>query len=88
MRGGQATPRRRCGSGTASLRRTGPVDLLPCDADLAADLRILLRTRGRQLELPDALIAGVALRLDFTLLTADADFAAVPGLRTEDWQTP
>ena len=64
---------------------------LPCvptvesDAESSARLRIGLRRRGHQLELPDALIAAVALRLDLTLLTADADFAPVPGLRAADW---
>ena len=59
-------------------------DLRHADADLAADLRVLLRTRGRQLALADSLIAAVALRLDLTLLTRDRDFDAVPGLVTED----
>ena len=65
-----------------------PVALRHGDAELAADLRVLLRARGRQLALADALIAAVALRLDLTLLTRDRDFVAVPGLASEDWSTP
>ena len=65
-----------------------PVELRAADADLAADLRVLLRTRGRQLALADALIAAVALRLQLTLLTRDRDFDAVPGLVTADWWPP
>ena len=60
----------------------------PADADLAADLRLFLRVRGRQFELADSLIAAVALRLNLTLLTRDRDFAAVPHLRTADWLAP
>lgn len=65
--------------------------LLPCyipdeiDAELAADLQIALRRRGRQLATVDALIATVALRYNLTLLTADKDFQAVPQLRHENW---
>ena len=55
------------------------------DAARAADLQILLRRRGRQLATVDALIAVTALRYDLTLLTTDADFQAVPGLRLENW---
>ena len=58
------------------------------DADQSARLRLNLRTVGRQLELPDALIAAVALRRKFTLLTRDRDFAPVPHLRTDDWLAP
>ena len=55
------------------------------DAARAADLQTAQERRGRQLELPDALIAAVALRHDLTLLTADRDFEGVPGLRIENW---
>jgi tRNA(fMet)-specific endonuclease VapC len=56
------------------------------DAEQAADLRLFLRKNGRQLALPDALIAVVALRYNLILLTKDADFAAVPGLSYESWR--
>lgn len=65
--------------------------LLPCympdetDAELAAELQISLRLRGRQLATVDALIATVALRYGLTLLTTDQDFHAVPHLQYENW---
>lgn len=57
------------------------------DAELAADLQVSLRRRGRQLETVDALIATVALRYNLTLLTTDHDFDAVPQLKHDDWIT-
>ena len=65
-----------------------PLPLDARDADRAADLRAEQERLGRRLELPDALIAAVALRHDLTLLTADRDFGAVPGLTVEDWLAP
>lgn len=56
------------------------------DAEMAADLRLKLRRVGRQLGAVDALIAVLALRNDLTLLTTDGDFAAVPGLKLENWR--
>lgn len=64
---------------------------IPCftpdetDAKFAAELQILLRLRGRQLNTIDALIAAVALRYDLTILTKDKDFQVVPNLRYENW---
>lgn len=55
------------------------------DAETAAELQIMLRKRGWQLAVIDALIATVALRYDLTLLTTDGDFAAVPSLRIQNW---
>lgn len=55
------------------------------DAQVAADLQITLRRRGRQLETIDALIAALALRYDLILLTTDRDFQAVPELSQENW---
>jgi predicted nucleic acid-binding protein len=60
-------------------------DLDRSDAEQAADLRLFLRKKGRQLALPDALIAVVALRYNLILLTQDADFSAVPNLQHESW---
>ena len=68
--------------------RMTTVRVRPADSDLAADLRLFLRSRGRQLGLADSLIAAIALRLDLTLLTHDRDFAPVPHLRTSDWLVP
>lgn len=61
------------------------LDLDEIDALGAAALQVALRRRGRQLQTVDALIAAAALRYDLTLLTTDSDFAAVPGLRRENW---
>ena len=64
------------------------IPLTEADADESARLHLNLRTTGRQLAPPDALIAAVALRRGLTLLTSDQDFAPVPHLRTADWLAP
>lgn len=58
------------------------------DEDVALEAAVLqaaLRRRGWQLTTVDALSAVVAVQDGLILLTTDADFAAVPGLRTENW---
>ena len=60
----------------------------PQDGQTAAVLRVDRERRGRDLKLPDALIAAVAIRYDLALLTADGDFAGVPALRVENWLAP
>lgn len=55
------------------------------DGERAAELQVLLRKRGWQLETVDALVAAVALRYGLTLLTSDKDFSAVPHLVQENW---
>lgn len=60
-------------------------DIDRIDAEQAAELQILLRRRGWQLETVDALIATVALRNNLVLLTTDRDFRAVPHLQQENW---
>ncbi len=55
------------------------------DAELAAELQVSLRLRGKQLETVDALIAAVALRYELILLTTDKDFSAIPTLRRDNW---
>lgn len=55
------------------------------DAETAAGLQAMLRKRGWQLEISDALIAATALRYDLILLTADKDFTAIPDLKRENW---
>jgi predicted nucleic acid-binding protein len=55
------------------------------DAEKAARLRINLRTRGRQLEAIDSMLAIIALENNLTLLTRDKDFQALPGLKQENW---
>lgn len=58
------------------------------DALESAEMRIRLRHRGWQLSTVDALIAAIALRYDFTLLTSDADFDVVPELKHTNWLAP
>ena len=58
------------------------------DAKSAASLQKVLRSSGRDLKTPDALIASVALRYDFVLITTDHDFAPIPGIKTENWLLP
>ncbi len=55
-------------------------------AEEAAELRVHLRRRGRQLEAIDALIAIIALKSGLPLLTTDRDFQAIPQLKTENWR--
>ena len=44
-----------------------------------------MRRRGRVLSQVDLMLAALAKAMDLTLLTSDLDFAAVPGLRFENW---
>jgi tRNA(fMet)-specific endonuclease VapC len=73
----------------AEWRRLRP--LLSCiipdevDGEMAAELQMALRRRGRQLETVDATIATIALRYNRVLLTSDKDFQAVPNLHQENW---
>ena len=60
-------------------------DIDKIGAEQAAELQILLRRQGRQLETVDALIATIALRNDLILLTTDRDFSAIPQLTQENW---
>ena len=55
------------------------------NAEDAAKLRINLRSRGRQLETIDSMLAIVALRNDLILLTKDKDFLAIPSLKQANW---
>lgn len=65
--------------------------LLPChsldqaDGEKAAELQVLLRRRGKQLETVDALIAAVAIRYDLILLTTDKDFRPITQIKQENW---
>lgn len=54
----------------------------------AADLQVQLRRSGRQLTIVDALIAVAAVRHQLAVLTTDADFAAIPFVRLENWVAP
>jgi tRNA(fMet)-specific endonuclease VapC len=58
------------------------------DARQAGEVRALLATQGAPIGPYDVLIAGQALARDMILVTHNTrEFARVPGLRYEDWQT-
>lgn len=44
-----------------------------------------LRSRGRVLSQVDMMLAALANAMGLTILSADQDFLAVPGLRLESW---
>lgn len=52
-----------------------------------ANLRSHLEQAGTPIGANDTLIAAHAMSLGATLVTADAEFARVPGLRVENWLT-
>jgi tRNA(fMet)-specific endonuclease VapC len=58
------------------------------DARQAGELRALLASRGTPIGPYDVLIAGQARARKLTLVTRNtAEFARVPGLRLEDWES-
>lgn len=58
------------------------------DSRAAGEIRALLGTRGMPIGPYDVLIAGQARAHDLILVTHNTkEFARVPGLRIEDWQT-
>ena len=64
--------------------------VLPLDIELAqtyAEMRYAMTSKGWGLDANDTLIAAQALALDAVLVTADAAFSRVPGLRLENWLT-
>ena len=66
----------------------GGITVLPFDdraAHWAGKLRAQLEGRGERLGYADSLIAGHALAVAAILVTSDADFARVKGLRRESW---
>ena len=66
------------------------VELLPLDSNAVpsyANLRSLLESAGTPIGPNDTLIAAHALSIDATLVSADAEFFRVPGLRVENWLT-
>jgi len=67
----------------------GPVSQLafePEDARVAGEIRALLEASGKPVGAYDLLIAGQALRREFTLVTANVrEFSRIKGLRWEDW---
>src|SRR3954452_16051605 len=64
------------------------VDFDEDDARHAGELRALLRSRGTPIGPYDVLIAGQAKARKLTLITRNTtEFARVPDLRIEDWET-
>jgi len=67
----------------------GPIRMLAFDEDdarAAGEIRAQLEKTGKPIGAYDVLIAGQAVRLGLTLVTANAkEFARVKGLRWEDW---
>lgn len=64
---------------------------MPCyqidevDAEAAAELQLMLRLQGKQLETVDALVAAIAIRYNLILLTTDRDFRPITQLKSENW---
>lgn len=64
------------------------VEVLPLGSEMAiyyASLRAELEAQGTPIGPNDTLIAAHALALDATLISGDAKFRRVPGLRVENW---
>ena len=64
------------------------LEVLPLEENVAlhyAQLRTELELNGNPMSPNDLLIAAHALALDATLVTADAAFTRVNGLRVENW---
>jgi tRNA(fMet)-specific endonuclease VapC len=68
----------------------GAVQLLPFDsaaASATSELRASLKRRGTPVGAYDALIAGIALAGDLTLVTSNvSEFGRIPEIRIEDWR--
>jgi tRNA(fMet)-specific endonuclease VapC len=56
-------------------------------ADIYGQVKSRLQAKGRPIPENDIWIAALALHYDLTLLTQDAHFAEVEGLRSQDWTT-
>jgi tRNA(fMet)-specific endonuclease VapC len=74
------------------LRRAlSGLTIWPFDEAAAAEfgrLRAELRRLGRPMQVIDIMVAAIALRLgNCTVVSADSDLAAVPGLPVESWKT-
>jgi tRNA(fMet)-specific endonuclease VapC len=72
------------------LRQTlSKLTVWPFDAKAAAEfgrVRADLRRRGRPMQVIDIMIAAIALDLgNCTVVSADSDFRAIPGLVVENW---
>ena len=73
----------------AAYERIVPLlDVMPLTDQVAeyyARLRTQLEAVGTPIGPNDTLIAAQALSIDATLVSADAEFLRVPGLRVENW---
>ena len=67
------------------MARLAVMPLLDTVPPLYARLRVHLEAEGTPIRANDALIAAHALALNATLVSADAEFLRVPGLRVENW---
>lgn len=64
------------------------LDVLPLTVEISehyARLRTQLESKGMPIGPNDALIAAQALSANATLVSADAEFLRVPGLKLENW---
>jgi tRNA(fMet)-specific endonuclease VapC len=62
--------------------------LVPLESAIAQEYGLIfreLRSKGRVLSQIDILLAALVRGSDWTLLTADRDFQALPTLRVENW---
>jgi len=53
--------------------------------DIHSDLRVTIERLGRPIPQNDLWQAAIAIQHDAILVTNDSHFAAMPGLRAEDW---
>jgi tRNA(fMet)-specific endonuclease VapC len=67
------------------IARLQVVPLLDTVPPIYARLRVQLEAKGTPIGANNALIAAHAMALNATLVTADAEFLRVPGLRVENW---
>ena len=71
----------------AFLKRVRTIPFENEDAEAAGLLRARLRKLGKSIGPYDVLLAGQALRRDWTLVTANvSEFSRVEGLRWENWE--
>ena len=69
----------------ATLARAIHFDPLPVDESVAeawSALRLALRDAGRRMPVNDSWIAATAIAHDMPVVTQDADYDEIPGLRT------
>ena len=67
------------------MRSLKVISLEEADAPVYGQLRHTLESRGTALGPNDLLIAAQAMRCNATLVSADAAFAQVPGLKLQNW---